>query len=92
MTTMHEPELPFGYPGRNPDDTPVYFDSWPLPHHRGPLALDPPDVDADVVVHYGPGDQPLCGADSWIAVYTEDPAQVNGCADCIELVEEDVGD
>ena len=28
------------------------------------------------VVHYAPGDQPLCGNDSITAVYTDDPEQV----------------
>lgn len=46
----------------------------------------------DVVGHYAPGGRPLCGAESWVALYAEDPAQVSGCGDCIELVEEDVGD
>ena len=93
MTTMHEPELPFGHPGRNFDDTPVYFDDRPLPHHGGPWDAGPADVDADVAVHYGPGGQrPLCGAERWTALFTEDPAQVSGCADCLELVEEDLGD
>ena len=50
---------------------------------------DPPGT----IVHYGPGGQrPLCGAESWLAAHTEDPAQVQGCSDCLELVEEDLGD
>ena len=44
------------------------------------------------VVHYGPGDRPLCGTDSWLLVFTVDPEEVIGCADCLELVEEDLGD
>ena len=44
------------------------------------------------VVHYGPEDRPLCGNDCVIAVYTNDPNQVHGCADCLELVAEDLAD
>ena len=43
-------------------------------------------------VHYAPGDRPLCGAESWAASYTDDPALVAGCADCLELVAEYLGD
>ena len=39
--------------------------------------------------HYAPGDRPLCGAESWIAVSTDDPALVRGSRDCLELVAED---
>ena len=46
----------------------------------------------DVAIHYGPGDRLLCGAESWTAVFTDDPHQVSGCADCLELVAEDLGD
>ena len=28
------------------------------------------------MVHYGPGDRPLCGSESMTAVYTDDPALV----------------
>ena len=44
------------------------------------------------MVHYGPGDRPLCGDDSMTAVYTDDPAGVAGCADCLEQVVEDLKD
>ena len=47
---------------------------------------------ATATVHYGPGGQPLCGAESWLAVYTGNPNEVAGCDDCLELVAEDVGD
>ena len=50
-----------------------------------------PDGD-DTRVHYAPGDHPLCGTESMTAVYTDDPARVGGCADCLELVVEDVQD
>ena len=32
------------------------------------------------------------GAESWLAMSTDDPAQMEGCADCLELVVEDVED
>ena len=48
-----------------------------------------PDGD-DAIVHYATGDQPLCGSESMTRVYTDDPALVAGCADCLELVAEDV--
>ena len=50
-----------------------------------------PDEDRRVV-HYGPGDRPLCGNDAVTAVYTDDPAAVSGCRECLELVAEDPGD
>ena len=81
-------ELPFGHPGRRFDDTPEGFD------HDRRMDQEPepdytPDEDGDVV-HYGPGDRPLCGNDAVIAMYTDDPARVAGCADCLELVSEDL--
>ena len=48
-----------------------------------------PDED-DATVHYAPGDYPLCGTESMTAVYTDDPEQVHGCADCLELAAEDL--
>ena len=44
------------------------------------------------VVHYAPGDRPLCGNDAVTAVYTDDPALVSGCRECLELAAEDPGD
>ena len=58
---------------------------------QGPEPDYTPDEDGRVV-HYGPGDRPLCGNDSMTAVYTDDPAAVSGCADCLELVDEDLDD
>ena len=55
-------ELPFGHPGRRFDDTPEGFDH----DHRMDQEPEPdytPDEDGDVV-HYGPGDRPLCGSES----------------------------
>ena len=48
-----------------------------------------PDED-DAIVHYAPGEHPLCGNDSIAAVYTDDPALVSGCPDCLELAAEDL--
>ena len=48
--------------------------------------------DLQVIVHYAPKDRPLCGAESWTATYTYEPALVHGCGDCLELVEEDLND
>ena len=44
------------------------------------------------MIHYAPGDRPLCGAESWTASYTSEVDQVAGCADCLELVAEDLAD
>ena len=44
------------------------------------------------VVHYGPGDWPLCGEGGLGAVHTDDPHRVAGCGDCLELVAEDLAD
>ena len=82
--------LPFGHPGRRFDDIPEGFDH----DHRMDQEPEPdytPDEDGDVV-HYGPGDRPLCGNDAVTAVYTDDPAAVSGCRECLELVAEDPGD
>ena len=38
------------------------------------------------------GDRPLCGNERVTAVYTDDPNQVQGCEDCLELVAEDLQD
>ena len=81
-------ELPFGHPGRRSDDTPEGFD------HDHRMDQEPerdytPDEDGDVV-HYGPGDRPLCGSESMTAVYTDDPALAAVCPDCLELVAEDL--
>ena len=44
------------------------------------------------MVHYTRGDRPLCGNDCMYALYTDDPAGVTGCADCLELVAKDLQD
>ena len=46
---------------------PTYFDNrYNLP------PVDPPE---EGIVHYGPGDRPLCGNESPYAVYTEEPTR-----------------
>ena len=69
--------LPFGHPGQRFDDTPEYFDHSPLLDQR-PEPDYTPDEDG-AVVHYAPGDRPLCGDDSMTAIYTDDPAVVARC-------------
>ena len=44
----------------------------------------------DAIVHYAPDEHPLCGTESITAVYTDDPALVAGCPDCLELAAEDL--
>ena len=83
-------ELPFGHPGRRSDDAPEGFEPSSLVDH-GPEPDYTPDEDGRVV-HYGPGDRPLCGSESMTAVYTDDPALVAGCRECLELVAEDLAD
>ena len=39
-----------------------------------------------------PASGPLCGAEGWTVSYTDDPDQVQGCDDCLELVAEDLQD
>ena len=81
-------ELPFGHPGRRSDDTPEGFEPSPLVD-QGPerdYTLD----EYGRVVHYGPGDRPLCGNDAVTTVFTDDPALVAGCVDCLELAAEDL--
>ena len=80
-------ELPFGHPGSNYDDTPAGprdFDDM-----YEPPPVDPPEEE---VVHYGPGDRPLCGNEGFAVVYTDEPDQVAGCEECLELVVEDLLD
>ena len=81
-------ELPFGHPGSRFDDTPEGFEPSPLVDH-GPERDCMPDGD-DTIVHYAPGEHPLCGTESMTAVYTDDPALVAGCPDCLELAAEDL--
>ena len=61
-------KLPFGHPGRNFDDTPEHFDHPDDRYERPPVG--PPEED---VIHYGPGDRPLCGDESPFAIYADEP-------------------
>ena len=81
-------ELPFGHPGRRFDDTQEGFEPSPLVD-QGPERDCMPDED-DAIVHYAPGEHPLCGTESMTAVYTDDPALVAGCPDCLELAAENL--
>ena len=43
------------------------------------------------MIHYAPAhDHPLCGTESLTTVFTDDPATVAGCVDCLELAAEDL--
>ena len=78
----------FGHPGRRFDDCPEYFNR-SLLMNQEPERDYMPDRD-DARVHYAPGDHPLCGTESMTAVYTDDPALVAGCPDCLELAAENL--
>ena len=43
-------------------------------------------------VHYAPGEGPLCGSDCPEEALTENPDDVTGCTDCLELAAEDLAD
>ena len=77
-------DLPFGHPGCNFDDSPAGYSDFDDRYEPPPV--DPPEED---VVHYGPGDRSLCGNQSPYAAHTDDPYQVAGCQECLELVAED---
>ena len=70
------------------DDTPEGFSQSPLVDQETERDYTP-DEDGGVV-HYGPGDRPLCGSESMTADYPDDPALVAGCPDCLELAAEDL--
>ena len=52
----------------------------------------PEDAGRRDIVHYGPGNQPLCGDEDELAQHTQDPHQVAGCEECRELALEDLQD
>ena len=83
--------LPFGHPGRRFDDTPEGFEPSPPGGPRTGAGLHAgrrrPEWSTTA-----PGTAPLSGSESMTAVYTDDPALVSGCADCLELVGEDLYD
>ena len=80
-------ELSFGHPGRNFIDISADFDRFDDRYEPPPV-----DLSEESIVHYGPGDWPLCGEESLLVAYTDDPHQVVGCAECLELVAEDLAD
>ena len=49
-------------------------------------------VAAAAVVHYAPGDSPLCGLEESPEPMTSELELVRGCGDCLELVAEDLAD
>ena len=81
-------ELPFGHPGRRFDDTPEGCEPSPLVDQEPEPDCMPEEDGARV--HYAPDEHPLCGTESITAVYTDDPALVSGCPDCLELAAEDL--
>ena len=72
-TDDQDAELPLGHPGRF-DDTPAHYDGFDDRYEPPPV--DPPE---EGIVHYGPGNWPLCGKESEPTVHTDDPHQVTGC-------------
>ena len=84
---LEDAEIPFGHLGRNYDDTPVGFDNFDDRYEPPPVDL--PGVG---IAHYGPGYWPLCGEEDELALHTDDPHQVVGCGECLELVAEDLND
>ena len=73
--------------GRNFDDTPLHEDGFDDRYE--PQPLDPP---GEGIVRYGPDNCPICGEESELAVHTDDPHQVAGCDECLEMVAEDLSD
>ena len=79
----HYAGLPSGHPVRNFDGTRPHDDGFD--DHCEPRPVDPP---GEGIVHYGPGDRPICGEESGLAVHMEDPHRVTGCDECLEVVAE----
>ena len=44
------------------------------------------------MVHYAPGDSPLCGSNCPDGALIENPQDVSGCEPCLELAAEDLAD
>ena len=84
---LSDAELSFGHSRQEFDETPEHLDHRDDRHEPPPV--DPPE---ESIIHYGPGDRPLCGNESPFAVYTDEPDQVAGCEECMELVAEDLQD
>ena len=70
-------------PERKVDDRPSHSERYE-PSPLGAIRRD--------IVHYGPGNRPLCGEDDDLVQHTQDPHQVSGCEECLELVAEDLRD
>ena len=49
-------------------------------------------MNREFTVHYAPGEGPLCGSDCPDGALTDNPDDVTGCADCLELAAEDLAD
>ena len=49
-------------------------------------------MNREFTVHYAPGEAPLCSSDYPEEDLTENPDDVTGCADCLELAAEDLAD
>ena len=76
-------EIGIGPPSRSFNSTPAHADRYESP------AVDPLEKP---IVHYGPGYKPLCGKDTNLARQTDDPYQVTGCQNCLDLVTDDLVD
>ena len=57
-----------------------------------PRTKERKEVSIAEVVHYAPGDVPLCGLKDFPAPMTPHPELVRGCDDCLDLVAEDLKD
>ena len=61
------------------------FDEAPAHFNRFDDRYEPlVDLSGKGIVCYGPGYRPLCGEESLRTEYTDYPAQVNGCDECLE--------
>ena len=49
-------------------------------------------AESEEVVHYAPGDSPLCGEDVVGVMYAYEPETVAGCIECIDLAIADLKD
>ena len=59
-TPMHEPELPFGHPGRNFDDTPEHFDHF-YDQYEPPPGDPPEEKSSTMGPATGPSADELAG-------------------------------
>ena len=49
-------------------------------------------MSSGTTVHYAPGEELLCGSNCPEEALTENSYDVTGCADCLELIAEDLAD